>query len=353
MSTQNPLPPSTSTPQQLLSLSKEELFACMKELSLPSYRAKQLYSWVYQKGTESYDLMSNLPLKLREHLKEVLPLTPLVLLEESIAADGTRKFLFKLFDNQVIEAVSIPSGKFLTVCCSTQVGCPMACAFCATGKEGFTRNLFPGEIVGQILYIQNHLGTRVSNVVFMGQGEPFLNYQSVINALHIINDEDGVGIGARHITISSCGIIPSILKFSQEPEQFTLAISLHSAQQPIRDALMPKVSSFPLAELKRSLEHYIQQTNRRITFEYALIRDINDDTEALHALISFCSDLLCHINLIPLNMVEDSPFIPSSLSVLHHWEEQLNKVGISTTIRNSKGSDIAGACGQLKNKRFS
>lgn len=225
----------------------------------------------------------------------------------------------------------------------------MECAFCATGHEGFTRNLSIGEIVDQIILAQADMGQRVSNVVAMGQGEPFLNYENVIDALRIINHPKLLKIGARRITVSTCGIIPGIERFAQEPEQFTLAISLHAAQQGVRDALMPKVAKQTLPQLKEALRRYIQATDRRVTLEYLLIKDLNDDQEDLEALIDFCSGLLVHVNLLPLNAISSSQFHPSPLKTLNIWKNKLEQKKIETTVRNSRGSDIAGACGQLKN----
>lgn len=342
----------TAVPCNIKSFGKEGLFSLIKQLKQPAFRAKQLYLWLYKQGISDYSEMTNIPHSLIQILQKDYPLSPLSLESELISSDGTRKYLFSLPDGNMIEAVAIPSSKNQwTVCCSTQVGCPMACAFCATGREGFTRNLLPGEILDQILFIQNRISCRISHVVFMGQGEPFLNYQNSIAALSIINDPETLGIGARHITVSTCGIIPSIEKFSFEPQQYTLAISLHSAKQETRDTLMPYCSNYPLTYLKETLQNYISRTNRRVSFEYALIKGVNDSDDDLQALLRFCNGLLCHVNLIPLNDIEESEFKPSPLKVLQSWENTLNREGISTTIRDSKGSDITGACGQLKNKR--
>ena len=197
------------------------------------------------------------------------------------------------------------------------------------------------------------MNQRVSNIVIMGQGEPFANYENTLNALRILNDKKLLNIGARHITVSTCGLIPGIERFSEEPEQFTLAISLHSANQQTRDSLMPSCKSYPLDDLKNALSTYIEKTGRRISFEYALMKGINDSDGDLRELIEYCKGLLCHVNIIPLNPIQDSPYKPVSKSVMAHWSEALESVGISTTIRNSRGSDIAGACGQLSSQRQS
>ena len=226
----------------------------------------------------------------------------------------------------------------------------MACSFCATGKEGFTRNLTPGEIVDQIMLAEDDMGMRVTNVVGMGQGEPFLNYDNVLAALRIMNSPDGMGIGARHITVSTCGILAGIEKWAKEPEQFTLAISLHAAVQSTRDELMPRVANQNLVYLKRELMNYVSEARRRVTLEYIMISDITDTEDHLRALESFCDGLLCHVNLIPINSIDKSPYKPCSKKKLHHFVDELARKGTEATIRNSRGADIDGACGQLKNK---
>ena len=217
------------------------------------------------------------------------------------------------------------------------------------GKEGLSRNLTPGEIVDQVLTVQRLMNRRVSNVVGMGQGEPFLNYENVLATLRIMNNSKGLGIGARHICVSTCGIIPGIKRFASEPEQFTLAVSLHAAKQQTRLELMPKTEKFPLSQLKQALLDYIEATNRRVTFEYIMIKDVNDTESDLQELLQFCKGLLCHINLIPINAVPDSPYKPSSQRTIQHWIDVAGHHGVETTLRDSRGSDIAGACGQLKN----
>lgn len=331
--------------------SLSELSHLIQELGQPAFRAKQLSQWLYVHHVRSYDEMTNLPAGLRDTLAERFPLHTPEVVDRQISNDGTRKYLVKYDDGICVETVAIPSraGDRLTVCFSTQAGCPMACSFCATGKEGFLRNLTPGEIVDQVLLAQEDMGTRVSNVVGMGQGEPFLNYDNTLAALRILNDPKSVGIGARHMSISTCGIIPGIERFAGEPEQFTLAVSLHAAQQRTRDELMPKVTQYPLPALKASLLAYVGKTNRRVTLEYIMIKDVNDSEEALKALCSFCEDLLCHINLIPINAIPESPYKPSSSQTIDHWLTVIQRRGVEATLRDSRGSDIAGACGQLKN----
>jgi 23S rRNA (adenine2503-C2)-methyltransferase len=324
----------------------------MKDLGFPAFRAKQLYEWLWIHHVKDYSDMNNLPKAMRTTLSQGYPLFTPRIYHRAVSEDGTRKYVFELHDGQLVEAVGMPSltdNNHLTVCFSTQVGCAMECAFCATGKEGFTRNLSAGEMVDQALLIQEDFGMRVSNLVAMGQGEPFLNYENVLRALHILNNPKGIAIGARHITVSSCGIIPGITRFAEEPEQFTLAISLHSARQNLRNDIMPRISNMPLVELKSALAAYIEKTNRRVTFEYIMIKGYNDSQRDLDALIDYCSGLLCHINLLPVNPTADSPLKPSSQETINSWIRTLKANGIETTMRNSRGKDIQGACGQLKN----
>ena len=278
-----------------------ELASVMKELGQPAFRAQQLQEWLYQRHASSYDEMTNLPGSLRATLAERFPLT--------ISKDGTRKYLVEFDDGIRVETVGIPSrnGDRLTVCFSTQAGCPIACAFCATGQEGFARNLIPGEIVDQVLIVQEDMGKRVTNAVGMGQGEPFLNYDNTMAALHILNHKKGLEIGARHISVSTCGV------------------------------------------LQEALQNYVAKTNRRVTLEYIMIEGVNDAPADLKALQKFCSNLLCHVNLIPINAIEGSEFQPSSPETINLWLSEISKKGTEATLRDSRGSDISGACGQLKN----
>lgn len=327
-----------------------ELPNLMKELGQPSFRAGQLAQWLYVHHASSYNDMTNLPVALRNTLAERAPLYGSSIVRKDVSTDGTRKYLVEFHDGVCVETVAIPSrsGDRLTVCFSTQAGCPMACAFCATGKEGLTRNLLPGEIVDQVLLAQEDMGKRVTNVVGMGQGEPFLNYDNTLAALRILNNSKGIAIGARHISVSTCGVLPGISRFSEEPEQFTLAVSLHAARQSVRDKLMPKTAGFPLEELKAVLERYTDRTNRRVTLEYIMINGVNDSERDLAALEAFCQGLLCHVNLIPINTVEGSAFQPSPRATIDHWRAHIQAHGTEATLRDSRGADISGACGQLK-----
>lgn len=334
----------------IASYSYEGLQELMEQWGQPRFRAKQLVQWLYQRGATSYDDMSNLPAALRERLAKEAPLRRAAIVDKRNSSDGTRKYIVRFHDGTTAEMVAIPARGRLTVCFSTQVGCSMGCVFCATGKEGFTRNLMPGEIVDQILLAQDDMGMRVTNLVGMGQGEPFLNYQNTLAALRLINSPDGLNIGARKITVSTCGVLAGIEKFSHEPEQFGMAISLHSALQPTRDVLMPAMRKQSVAALKKAVHDYQEESGRRVTYEYVMIDGINDDEDHLRAFIQFCRGTLCHVNLIPLNIVEGSVLQPSTEETMQRFASELEKRGIETTIRNSRGADIAGACGQLKNQ---
>lgn len=345
----------------ILAYAPEQLPTLMKTIGQPPFRAKQLMQWLYRHGARSYEEMTNLPKKMRADLEVKAPLLPPEIIEVQISRDGTRKFLLQMADGALVETVGIPSRDLdakgqprrLTVCFSTQVGCPMACAFCATGREGLTRNLLPGEMAWQLIICEQQMGHRVTNAVAMGQGEPFLNYDNVIGALHILNAKDGLGIGARHISVSTCGILSGIERFGNEPEQFTLAVSLHSAIQQTRDKLMPQCTKMPLSALHESLEQYQIASGRRVSLEYLLIHGVTDTEESLDALIGFCDGLAVHVNLLPVNKVAGSPYAPTSKKRCNAFMQKLSKRHIETTLRDSRGSDIDGACGQLKNKRQS
>ena len=332
-------------------LSIEEIKSVLKEAGLPRFRADQLLVWLYGKNASDYDEMTNLPKTMREQLRDTLPLYNPMIIEKLVSKDGSRKYLVEYHDGTSVETVGLPAedGR-LTVCCSSQAGCAMGCSFCATGRNGLKRNLYPGEIADQVAVVQQDFDQRVTNVVVMGQGEPFANYENTLAALKILNNEKLFNIGARHITVSTCGLISGIERFTQEPEQYTLAVSLHAALQEVRDSLMPAVRGQRLGDLRKALCNYAESTGRRFSLEYALMNGINDSEEDLAALCSFCKRLLCHVNLIPLNEIEESPYKPVSSAVMLHWKDELEKHGVAASVRKSRGSDIAGACGQLANK---
>ena len=326
----------------------EGVKSIVKEAGLPSFRADQVLAWIYNKDVASYDEMTNLPKSMREQFEDAFPLFKPELIERQESVDGSRKYLLKFNDDTMVETVGLPSSDGrLTVCCSSQAGCAMGCSFCATGKQGLKRSLYPGEIVDQVLAVQNDFGERVTNVVVMGQGEPFVNYDATLAALRILNNSRLLNIGARRITVSTCGVLQGIERFSEETEQFTLAVSLHSAIQSKRDTLMPGMRNQSLIDLHVSLENYNKSDNRRFTFEYALMKGINDGVDDLDALIRYCEGLLCHVNLIPLNEIANSEYKPVSYKVMEKWKEELEKRGIASTVRKSKGGDVSAACGQL------
>ena len=329
-------------------LSIEEVESIFTDAGMQAFRGQQVLSWLYKNPVASYDEMSNIPKVIREQFDLAFPLAVPEIVDKRVSRDSSRKYVVKFDDGAIAETVALLSRDGdLSVCVSSQAGCGMKCAFCATGQTGLTRNLFPGEIADQVTLVQQDMEMEAKRVVVMGQGEPFANYDNVLAALRIINHPKLLQIGARHITVSTCGVIPGIERFSREPEQFTLAISLHSAVQETRDNLMPAMKSYPLNVLRRTLNTYAERTGRRFTFEYALMEGINDSPEDLEALVQYCRGLLCHVNLIPLNEVPGSPFKPVKRFTLDSWCEKLERAGVAATVRNSRGSDIAGACGQL------
>jgi len=326
----------------------------MKQLGQPAFRAKQLAQWLWVRGAQSYDDMSNLPAELRIQLADTAPLQRATVQQRQISKDGTRKYAIRFADGVSVEAVGLPSLKMedqrLTVCLSTQAGCAMACAFCETGRGGLIRNLTAGEIAEQARIVGADFEQRVSNVVVMGQGEPFHNYDATLTGLRILNaseDKGGFGIGARHITLSTAGIIKGIKSLASEPEQFTLAVSLHSAIQSTRDKLMPGLKAQTLALLETALIDYSETSNRRPSLEYALIHKTNTAPEEIVALIQFARKTKAHVNLIPLNPTS-SQFKTADNVEAMHTAKVLRAEGIETTLRKRRGADIDAACGQLK-----
>ena len=333
-------------------LDLEELQNLVKELGQPAFRAKQLNEWIHEKNACSFDEMTNLPVAMREKLSERFSFNVPVELVKQVSKDGSRKYLLQFADGVSVETVGMPNRNKLAVCISSQAGCAMGCAFCATGLAGLSRSLTAQEMVDQVLHVSRDFGERVTSVVFMGQGEPFANFDATIDALRALNDPDGLAIGARHLTVSTCGVIPGIRRFAELPEQFTLAISLHSAVQGTRNQLMPGVKKYTLPRLHEAIQLYVEKTGRRPTYEFAMIDGINDTNPEMQALIDFCAGTLCHVNLIQLNNIPDSPFRPSPSEKVETLQRRLTMHGVETTIRNSRGSDIDAACGQLKQRRF-
>lgn len=342
----------TTRSRDIRLLTLEELQDLVKELGQPAFRAKQLNEWIHNKNVCSFDEMTNLPAALREKLSERFSFNVPVELVKQVSKDGSRKYLLQFSDGVSVETVGMPNRNKLAVCISSQAGCAMGCAFCATGLAGLSRSLTAQEMVDQVLHVARDFGERVTSVVFMGQGEPFANFDATVQALRILNDPDGLAIGARHLTVSTCGVIPGIRRFAELPEQFTLAISLHSAIQGTRNQLMPGVKKYTLLRLHEAIQLYVEKTGRRPTYEFAMIDGINDTNPEMQALVDFCAGTLCHVNLIQLNNIPDSPFRPSPIEKVESLQRRLTMHGVETTIRNSRGSDIDAACGQLKQRRF-
>ena len=336
--------------QDIRDLSQNDIRELVAELGQPAFRAKQLIEWVFEKNVCSFDDMTNLPKAFREQLKEAFAFDTPTELTKQVSKDGSRKYLLEYHDGVSVETVGMPRRNKLSVCVSTQAGCGMGCAFCATGLNGLKRSLTAQEIVDQVLHVSNDFGERATSVVFMGQGEPFMNYDNTLAALRKLNDPEGAGIGARHLTVSTCGVIPMIRKFSREPEQFTLAVSLHSAVQKTRNQIMPGVKKYSLLNLYTVMGEYVDRTGRRPTYEYALIDGVNDTREEMEALCDFCRDTLAHVNIIQLNNVPGSKLKPSTERRAEDFVNALSRVGVEATIRNSRGSDIDAACGQLKQR---
>ena len=331
-------------------LTRGELTDLLASLGQPAFRAKQVEEWVWSKNARSFDDMTNLPKSLREELARHLTLGGVEEVARQASADGSRKYLLRLSDGVSVECVGMPARNRLAVCASTQAGCAMGCAFCATGGAGLTRSLTAAEIYEQVMHVRDDFGSRVTSVVLMGQGEPFMNYDATLEALRRLNSPDGAGIGARHLTVSTCGVIPQIMRFANEPEQFTLAVSLHSAVQKTRNALMPGVRKYSLVNLYNAMGTYVAKTGRRPTYEYALIGGVNDTESELQALCDFCEGTLAHVNLIQLNEVEGSKLRPSTPERAQDFVRALGRVGVEATLRNSRGADIDAACGQLKQR---
>lgn len=336
----------------LYELSRDELTQLLKEWGEPGYRAQQLYNWLYEHRVDNFDDMSNLPQSLREHLEEKTVLGTLNKVMEQSSNDGTVKRLYKLHDGQLIESVLMPYDDHRrTACISSQAGCAMGCVFCATGQMGFARNLTSTEIFEQAMRFARELeaqGERLSNVVLMGMGEPFHNYDAVMEAIHRIMNE--LGIGQRHITVSTVGLVPQIRKFADEGLQVTLAISLHKADDNERTALMPVNKRWNLLELIGACHYYVEKTNRRVTFEWAAIAGENDTPEEAHKLGKLLKGLHCHVNIIPLNPTGGYTGMPSDSSAIDTFIEILESHGTSATVRVRRGIDIAAGCGQLKSK---
>lgn len=334
------------------SLTLEELSGEMERLGEKSFRAKQLYQWMHQKMARSFDEMTNLPLTLREKLAENFSYTAVrqVRMQES-AIDGTRKYLFELSDDSLVESVWMKYHHGNSVCISSQVGCRMGCAFCASTLDGLERSLLPSEMLDQIYAITLHTGERVSNVVVMGTGEPLDNYENLLKFLKLLTDENGLHISQRNVTVSTCGLVPEMRKLADEKLQITLALSLHASNDEKRKKLMPIANRYSIAEIMEACTYYFERTGRRITFEYALAGGVNDTTEDAQELSGLCQRLNCHINLIPVNPIKERNFVQSDKADILAFKNKLEKNGRNVTIRREMGRDIDGACGQLRRRQ--
>ena len=327
---------------------KQELIA----LGEKPYRAEQIFTWLYQEKVKSFEEMTNLSLALREKLELNYTICNFQILKKQESSDGTKKYLFDVLDGNAIETVLMQYHHGKTICVSSQIGCKMGCKFCASTGIAFVRNLTAGEIIEQVLAVEQDIGEHISNIVFMGIGEPFDNYDNVMKAIRIINHPKGLNIGARHISVSTSGIVPRIFDFAEEELQCTLSISLHATSNEKRSAMMPVNQAYPLEELMEACRNYIAKTNKRISFEYALAKDNNDNLEDAKQLVHLLKGMLCHVNLIPINKIENGKFVKSSNENIIRFRDFLNEHGIVATIRRELGSDIDAACGQLRRKNL-
>lgn len=325
---------------------KEELI----NLGEKSFRAEQIFKWIYVEKVKDFNAMTNLSLELREKLNKNYDICNFKIVKKLESVDGTKKYLFGLSDGNAIESVLMSYHHGKTVCVSSQIGCKMGCKFCASTGIPFIRSLSSGEIVEQIIAIEQDIKDKISNVVFMGIGEPLDNYNNVINAIKILNNPKGMNIGARHISVSTSGIVPMIYKFADEGVQCTLSISLHSANNETRSSMMPINKSYNIEELMKACKYYIEKTNKRVSFEYALAKDNNDNKTAADELIKLLNGMLCHVNLIPINKIQNGKYIKSTNENIIKFRDYLNDNGITATIRRELGSDIDAACGQLRRK---
>ena len=336
--------------EDLKSMTLAEMQAMMKELGEPAFRAKQLFVWLH-KGVTSFDGMTNLSKSLREKLEERYFITaPKVVRKQASKKDGTIKYLWELSDGNCVETVLMRYHHGNTVCISSEVGCPMGCAFCASTIGGLVRRLRPSEMVDQVLFTSLDSGLEISNIVLMGIGEPLDNYDTVLRFLELINSPDGMNIGMRHISLSTCGLVPRIDRLAEKNLQLTLSVSLHAPDNETRSKIMPVNKRYPLEELMPACRKYYEKTGRRISFEYAMIRGMNDTKEHCDRLIRLLRGLPCHVNLIPLNHVDESPLQPSLRQTVQAFQKQLEDSGITATVRRTLGSDIDASCGQLRRK---
>ena len=330
----------------------DELKEELKQLGEKPFRAEQIYKWLYEARVSHFDEMTNLSLELREKLKQEYEIKEFKILKKQEASDGTKKYLFDVLDGNAIETVLMEYHHGFSICVSSQIGCKMGCKFCASTGIPFARNLTSGEIIEQIMAVERDTNVRISNIVFMGIGEPLDNYDNVVKAIRIINHPKGLNIGARHISISTSGLVPKIYQLAEENIQCTLSISLHATTDEQRSKMMPVNNRYPIEELLQACKDYIEKTHRRISFEYALAKENNDNLEDAKRLVKLLKGMLCHVNLIPINKIENGAYTKSSNENIMKFRDYLNDHGIVATIRRELGSDIDAACGQLRRKNL-
>ena len=332
----------------LKDLTYEELELLLADMGEKKFRAKQIYTWLY-KGVTSFDEMTNISKQLREKLSYVSYISEAKILQKlESKLDETKKFLFELSDGNVVESVVMYYKHGITICISCQVGCRMGCKFCASTIGGKVRDLTAGEIIDQVIFAQKDIGERISNIVMMGIGEPFDNYDNVVKFLINVNNEMGLNIGYRHISVSTCGVVPRIREFSSLKLPVTLSISLHAVDNNMRSKIMPVNKKYDIDMLLSTCRDYIAENHRRISFEYSIINGVNDSAENAHSLADLLGDMLCHVNLIPVNNVEENDFKKPDRGKIQRFVDILTSRGINATVRRELGSDISASCGQLR-----
>ncbi len=335
--------------KDIKSMSLAELKEEMLSIGEKAFKATQIYSWLHKHSAESFDEMTNISKDLRENLKKNYDIYNCTIEKKLVSVyDNTVKYLFRLNDGELIESVVMKYKYGYTICVSSQVGCKMGCKFCASGIAGFIRNLTPSEILSQVYKAQKDLDIRISHIVMMGVGEPLDNFDNVIKFLQLISDENGLNIGMRNISLSTCGVVTGIYKLMEEKLQLTLSISLHAPNDEIRSTTMPVNDRWNIDELLKACKDYIKATNRRISFEYAMISGVNDSDECARELGKRLKGMLCHVNLIPVNSVKERSYTKSSKERMEAFIKTLNKYGINATVRRTLGSDINASCGQLR-----
>ncbi len=336
--------------ENLKSMTMSEISGILKELGQPAFRAKQIFTWLH-KGVKNYDEMTNLPQNLREDLASKYPICPPeVVRKQESKKDGTIKYLWRLSDGNCVETVLMRYHYGNTVCISSEVGCLMGCAFCASTLGGLVRRLEPYEMLDQVLFTQVDSGLPISHIVLMGIGEPLDNFDNVMRFLELVNSPDGMNISMRHISLSTCGLVPKIDELAKRKLQITLSVSLHAPNDAVRNTIMPVNKAYPTEELLAACRRYYAETSRRISFEYAMIDGVNDSTEHAKELIRRLKGLPAHFNLIPLNHVEESSLKPSSRNAVAKFQKTLEDAGITATVRRTLGGDIDASCGQLRRK---